>query len=114
MEPNTPQIIVQLLLALAYAIPTIFFIVISIYYLVKMGSQTDGILILVGNVIIFLSIIVGRVLFIQLAFYEKWQGEMYSYISGAVNILSFLGASAFAVGVFLLMKKVIKTNTLAK
>ncbi len=114
MEINTSQILIQLLLALAYAIPTIFFIVISIYYLLKMGSRTDGILILAGNIVILLSIILSRILFIQFAFYEKWQGEMYSYVSSAINVISFMGSLAFAIGVFLLMKKIIKTKTVAE
>ncbi|MHA7059766.1 hypothetical protein ACWGOQ_0021240 [Aquimarina sp. M1] len=111
MNSDFSQIIVQLLMGLAYAIPTLFFIVISIYYLIKMGTQTDGILILIGNSIIFISIVINQVIFIQLAFYEKWQGESYTYLSSAINILSFFGSLAFAIGVLLLMKKVIKTKS---
>ncbi|SEM23546.1 hypothetical protein SAMN04487910_4506 [Aquimarina amphilecti] len=112
MEADITQIIIQLLMGLAYAIPTLFFIVISIYYLLKMGSQIDGILILIGNVIIFLCIVIGRILFIQFAFYQQWEGNMYSYITTAISIVSVIGSILFAIGIFLLMKKVIKTKSL--
>ncbi|AXT55839.1 hypothetical protein J8L88_20630 [Aquimarina sp. MMG015] len=112
MEADITQIIIQLFIGLAYAIPTLFFIIISIYYLLKMGSQIDGILILAGNVIIFLCIVIGRILFIQFAFYQKWEGTIYSYITTAISIVSVIGSILFAVGVFLLMKKVIKAKSL--
>ncbi|WP_299189481.1 hypothetical protein [uncultured Aquimarina sp.] len=112
MDIDTPQIIIQLLMGLVYAIPTIFFIAISIYYLSKMKSQIEGILILIGNVIIFLCIIIGRILFIQFAFYQKWEGTIYSYITTAISIVSVVGSILFAVGIFLLMKKVIRTKSL--
>ncbi|MDH7444104.1 hypothetical protein [Aquimarina sp. 2201CG14-23] len=112
MESNISQVLIQLLTGLFYALPTIAFIVISIYYLLKTGTKTDGILILIGNIIIFLSIVLGRILFIQLAVYQKWEGETYSYLSTGISALSFIGSILFVVGTFLLIRKVIKTKSL--
>ncbi|AXT53635.1 hypothetical protein D1818_23445 [Aquimarina sp. BL5] len=112
MESDVAPVIIQLLTGLFYAIPTIIFIVISIYYLMKIGSKTDGVLILIGNIILFLSIVVNQILFIQLSVYQSWDGYYYSYISTALSILSFIGSILFVIGVFLLMKKVIKTKSL--
>lgn len=108
IDSNTTQVMIQLLMGLVYAIPSLLFIIISIYYLLKMGSQIDGTLILIGNVITFLCVIIGQIVFIQFAFYEKWQHTSYSYISTGISIFSFIGRVLFAVGVFLLIKKMIK------
>lgn len=112
MESDVAPVIIQLLTGLFYAIPTIIFIVISIYYLMKIGSKTEGVLILIGNIILFLSIVVNQILFIQLSVYQSWDSYYYSYISTALSILSFIGSILFVIGVFLLMKKVIKTKSL--
>ncbi|WP_299441041.1 hypothetical protein [uncultured Aquimarina sp.] len=113
MEANTPQILIQLLLGLVYSIPTIFFIIISIHYLLKMGSTTDGILILLGNSILLLSSILGKIAWIQLVFYQKWEGEIYSYVNIVLGTISFIGSVLFVIGVFLLVKKVLKTKSLS-
>ncbi|MGY3794283.1 hypothetical protein [uncultured Aquimarina sp.] len=108
IDSNTTQVMIQLLMGLVYAIPSLLFIIISIYYLLKMGSQIDGTLILIGNVIIFLSVIIGQIAFVQFAFYQKWEHTSYSYISTGISIFSFIGRVLFAVGIFLLIKKMIK------
>ncbi|WP_298547983.1 hypothetical protein [uncultured Aquimarina sp.] len=113
METDISQVLIQSLTGLFYVLPTIVFIIISGYYLMKMGSKTDGILILIGNIIIFLSTVVGQILFIQLSFGQTWDVDAYSYISTALGILSFIGSILFVVGIFLLMKRVIKTKSLA-
>ncbi|WP_109300195.1 hypothetical protein [Aquimarina sp. AU474] len=104
------QIIIQLLMALLYAIPTLLFIIISAYYIMNKGAKTDGLLILIGNIIIILSTIIGKILFIQFVYYQKWESTMYSYIVTAVNIFSFIGAMLFVVGLFLLIRKVVKNK----
>ncbi|WP_299248544.1 hypothetical protein [uncultured Aquimarina sp.] len=113
METDISQVLIQSLTGLFYVLPTIVFIIISGYYLMKMGSKTDGILILIGNIIIFLSTVVGQILFIQLSISQTWDVGSYSYISTALGILSFIGSILFVVGIFLLMKRVIKTKSLA-
>ncbi|WP_299260680.1 hypothetical protein [uncultured Aquimarina sp.] len=111
METDISQVLVQSLTGLFYVLPTLVFIIISSYYLMKMGGKMDGILILVGNIIIFLSSIINQVLFIQLSVYQSWDGYYYSYISTALSILSFIGSILFVAGTFLLIRKVIKTKS---
>jgi len=111
MDSNTYQIFIQLLMGLLYAIPSLIFIGISIYYISKMGTLIDGILILIGNIIILLSIAIGKILWIQFVFFQTWQRDLYSYISTAISIFSVLGSILFAIGVFLLVKRVIRSKT---
>ncbi|MBW1297354.1 hypothetical protein [Aquimarina litoralis] len=110
MELGNSQVLIQAILGLLYAIPTLLFVIISIYYIRKTGPEIDATLILVGNVIIFLCIVVGKILWIQFVFYRKWPGEAYSYMTAAISVLSVLGSLFFAVGTFLLVKKVIKAK----
>jgi len=108
MESDVSQILIQLMTGLLYSIPTIIFIIISVYYLIKMGPKTDGIFILIGNIIILLSIIAHQVLFLNV---QNITTELFSWISAAINIFSFLGSTLFVIGIFLLIKRVIKTKS---
>ncbi|WP_299222324.1 hypothetical protein [uncultured Aquimarina sp.] len=108
---NGGMIIIQVLRLLFFCIPTLLFIGIAIYYLNKMKSKTEGILILIGNIIILLSIIVNTLLFVMFMD-ETWEHMTYSYILSGINILSFIGSMLFVAGTFLLIKRVIKTKSL--
>ncbi|KZS38601.1 hypothetical protein AWE51_13455 [Aquimarina aggregata] len=110
MNADTSQILIQALTGLFYAIPTLLFIGIGIHYLIKKGNTTDGIFIVIGNIIILLSIVIGKILFIQFVVYQKWDSTVYTYIISAINIVSFIGSILFVIGLFLLTKKVIKVN----
>ncbi len=108
MNTSTPQIIIQLLLGLFYAIPSIAFIIICLYYLKKAGSTTDGLLLLIGNSIIFITIILSQITMVLFVYYRKWEADIYSYITMGTGILSFIGSVLSILGLFLLVKRVIK------
>ncbi|GAA4277997.1 hypothetical protein [Aquimarina mytili] len=111
MDANTPSIIIQLLLGIVYALPTVAFIIISLYYLKKAGSTIDGVLILIGNIIIFTTIILNQASMVLFVYYRKWSADVYSYITMGTGILSFIGSILFIVGLSLLVKRVVKNYT---
>ncbi|MCK8520785.1 hypothetical protein M0D21_04375 [Aquimarina sp. D1M17] len=107
---DTSQIIIQLLMGLVFAIPTLFFIGIGLFYISKVGTKTDGLLFLIGNIVILLSIIINKILFVQFIVYQNMEATTYSYVLYATNILSFIGSILFAIGLYLLVKKAVKLN----
>ncbi len=110
MDVNMPSIIVQLLLGIVYALPTMACIIISLYYLKKAGSTIDGVLILIGNSILCTTIILSQVFMVLFVHYRKWSTDIYSYITMGTGVLSFIGSILFVVGLSLLVKRVIKIS----
>ena len=108
MQSEFYQIITQLAVFLLNTIPIIAFIIMSIYYITKTGSNTEGYLILVGNIIIFLSSLASTIAVLQITVFRKWEMSSYSAISIGMQAFSFIGQILFAIGVFLLFRKVIK------
>ena len=108
MQSELYQIITQLAMSLLYTTPVIAFIIISIYYMAKNGANTEGYLILVGNIIIFLSSLASTIALLQINVYQKWGISTYSTISIGIQAFSFIGKILFVIGVFLLFRKVIK------
>jgi len=110
---NMGMIIMQILRILFFSIPTLLFIGMAIYYLNKMKSNTEGMLILIGNILILLSSIANTLLF-SLYMDEASKFITYSLIVSGINILAFIGSALFVIGVFILIKKMIKTKSLTK
>lgn len=111
MDADISQIIIQLLMGFLYGLPTLAFIIICLYYLKKVGSVIDGILLLIGNSIIFITIILGQIAMIYFVHYRTWEANTYTYITIGNNVLSFIGSILCVVGLFLLVKRVIKNST---
>ncbi len=107
---DSSQIIIQLLIALLYAIPTVLLILIILYYIIKKGAKIDGILMLIGNIIVLIATIISKILFIQLVHYQKWEATSYSYMIAVINIISFIGSLAFVIGLLLLIRKIVKNK----
>ncbi|MDY8138881.1 hypothetical protein [Aquimarina sp. 2201CG5-10] len=110
MDSNIAEILMRILTSLFYIVPTLFFIGIAIYYLMKVGSKTEGMLMLIGNILILLVSISFNFMFLYI---ESWGIQMYSIINTIVNGIGFIGSTLFAIGVFMIVRKVIRNNSVA-
>ena len=110
MQSDIYQVIVQSAMSLLYTLPVLAFIILAIYYISKVGSTTDGYLILIGNIIIFIASLITALSFLQITIFRNWEIKTYTTITAAMQVLSFIGKILFVIGVFLLLKKVIKNK----
>ena len=94
----------QLLSSLLYVIPTLLVIGISSYYLMKVGPQTEGILILVSHIIFFVCVAVNNIVFSGLFSFDS---DNYQTVGLITSILSFIGSILLVIGLYLVMNKVI-------
>ncbi len=101
------EILLRVSGALFYILPIILFIILAIYYNSKIGSTKEGILILVGNILILIVAILHQFLYTLV---ESWGFELYAIINFGVNAISFIGSILFLIGLFLMMKKLIKAK----
>ncbi|MBQ4821756.1 hypothetical protein [Aquimarina sp. MMG016] len=108
MESSFTEILTRTLTALLYIIPTLFFIGIAIYYLMKVGSKIEGVLILIGNVIILLVSISFNFMYLYI---DSWGIQIYSIINMVVNGIGFIGSILFAIGFFMVVRKLIRSNS---
>ncbi len=104
-ESNFSEILLRITGALFYSVPILIFILIAIYYITKAGMKTEGILILIGNILILLVSISHHFLY---TFIESWGYELYSYISMGINAISFIGSILFIIGFLMIIQQNIK------
>ncbi|WP_103070517.1 hypothetical protein [Aquimarina sediminis] len=106
---NFTEILLRITGALFYILPIILFIILTIYYMSKVGSTKDAVLILIGNILILLVAIVHQFLYV---FIDSWGYETYAIINSGVNFVSFIGSILFLIGLAMTFQKIIKNKTL--
>lgn len=94
----------NLLSGLTFIIPELFILGAGIYYLTRKVT-IDGILIVLGSVIILLA---GTFNIVIMPYLMSQQGIGSSWIYSITGAISFIGAICFAVGLLLLIMRVTK------
>jgi len=98
------QLMVSTLSRLFMAIPQIVIVIAAFYYISKFKT-TDAILILVGSLLQIILTLTNIVIIpIFLNYSTSSLGAVFTVISG----LSFIGGLCFAIGLFMLIYKIIK------
>ncbi|WP_062059032.1 hypothetical protein [Aquimarina longa] len=98
-----------LLGTLFYILPILAFIVLSIYYINKVGNTKEGTFILVGNILILVVAIIHQFLF---RFIDNLGVDIYTFINLICNLVAFIGSILFVIGFFMIIKKNIKNDTI--
>ncbi len=99
---NLPELLSRIVGIISYVLPIFLFIVLSIYYISKAGLKTEGLFILIGNILIFIVAITHQFLYIYI---DSWGFRLYTIINIGVNAISFIGSLLFLIGFFLLIKR---------
>ncbi|WP_103864859.1 hypothetical protein [Aquimarina sp. I32.4] len=107
IDTDFSEILLRITGIIFYIIPIIVFIILAIYYISKVGSTKEGILILIGNILLFIVAIIHQFLFMLV---DSWGFNLYSIINSGVNFIAFIGSILFIIGFYLLIKKAIKGN----
>lgn len=107
IESNFSEILLRITGAFFYIVPTIFFIILAIYYTSKVGSTKEGTLILIGNILILIVTILHQFMYL---FIGQWGIDLYSIISIGVNAISFIGFMLFLIGFYIMIQKIIKSK----
>ena len=96
--------IIQFIISLFYAIPTLLILIFSIYYCNKKGWVREGILLVTGSALALLS-----TLLIQLSiFILHYYVESFNIIMYFLNGLSFVGFILIALGILGLVQRILK------
>ncbi|EZH74003.1 hypothetical protein ATO12_14085 [Aquimarina atlantica] len=104
---NVSEIILRVTGALFYILPILVFIILTIYYMSKKGTTKEGILILIGNILILIVAILHQFLYM---FIDSWGFDIYSIINTGVNTISFIGSILFLIGFYIMIQKIIKNK----
>lgn len=104
---NLSEIILRITGALFYILPILVFIILSIYYISKKGSTKEGILVLIGNILILIVAILHQFLYM---FIDSWGFDLYAIINAGVNAISFIGSILFIIGFYMMIQKIIKNK----
>ncbi|PKV50518.1 hypothetical protein ATE84_2576 [Aquimarina sp. MAR_2010_214] len=107
MGLDITEIIKYLFQGVLTSIPQLVIVILCIYYLIKVGSKIDGVLLTIGSIISILcniSNVVGAV-YISTLGVDSY--VIYLYI---IQGFSILGSILFAIGFFILIRKIIKNK----
>ncbi|TSE10862.1 MULTISPECIES: hypothetical protein [Aquimarina] len=107
IESNFSEILLRFTGAIFYIFPIILFIILAIYYNSKVGSTKEGVLILVGNILILIVAILHQFLY---TFVDLWGFDIYAIINAGVNGISFIGSILFLIGLYMMIQKLIKAK----
>ncbi len=105
MEPSIKEILLHIFLGFLTSPAQLIILLICIYYLIKSKGTTDSILLLVGSSITLLDYI-----FIQVGvlYAKNWGSDSYITYSLIVQSISKVGSLLFAIGLFNIVRKVLK------
>ncbi len=108
MEPSITEIFYYVFLGLLTSPAQLIIILICLYYLIKSKATADSVLLMIGSFIILLSTILTQV---GVLYAKTWGSNSYLSYSFVIQGISIVGSLLFAVGLFLLIRKVIKFKT---
>lgn len=109
MELDILEIIKYIFLGLLTSIPQIIIVVLCIYYLYKVGTKTEGILLTTGSTI---SLLCGVASVVGASYFSGFGVDSYLTFTYIVQGFSFIGSILFVIGFFLLIRKTIKNKSL--
>ncbi len=105
MEPSITKILSFILLGILTSMGQVLILGICLYYIYKIGSKKDSILVLLGSMIWLLCSISTLV---ATLYVRVWGTETYQLVTYAIQGFSFFGSLLFVIGFFLLIRRVVK------
>ena len=96
--------IIQFIISLFYAIPTLLILIFAIYYCNKKGWIKEGILLVTGSALALLSTILIQLSIFMLHYYV----ESFNVVMYLLNGFHFIGFILIAFGVLGLIQRVLK------
>ncbi|WP_109852355.1 hypothetical protein [Aquimarina sp. AU58] len=105
MELSITEIIKYIFLGIITSIPQLVITILCIYYIIKVGSKTEGILLTTGSII---SLLCGISNTVGTTYISTLGTDTYLTYIYVIQGFSFLGSILFVIGFFLLIKKTIK------
>ncbi len=102
MEPSLTEVIYTIFLGLLTSMGQVFILAICLYYLYKIGSKADSILLLLGSIIWLLCSIFTLV---GISYANVWGSEKYLTFTYILQGFSFVGSLLFVIGFFLLIRR---------
>ncbi|EZH74004.1 hypothetical protein ATO12_14090 [Aquimarina atlantica] len=105
MELSITEILKYFFLGIITSIPQLVIAILCIYYIIKVGSKTDGILLTTGSII---SLLCGISNTVGTTYISTLGADTYLTYIYVIQGFSFLGSILFVIGFFLLIKKTIK------
>ncbi|WP_152538590.1 hypothetical protein [Aquimarina macrocephali] len=104
---NLSEIIHRFIGGLFYMLPILVFIILTIYYMSKKGATKEGVLILIGNILILIVAILHQFIY---KFVDSWGFDIYLIINSGINTISFIGSILFIIGFYMMIQKIIKNK----
>lgn len=104
MEPSLAEIIYYIFLGLLTSMGQVFIFVICLYYIFKIGTKADSILLLLGSII---WVLCGVSALIGTLYAKVWGSELYLTFTYILQGFSFVGSLLFVIGFFLLIRRVL-------
>ncbi len=105
MEQNIIEVIKHIFLGIITSIPQLVITILCIYYIIKVGLKTEGVLVTTGSII---SLLCGISNIVGATYISTLGADTYVTFIYFVQGFSFLGSVLFVIGFFLLIKKTIK------
>ncbi len=105
MEPSITEIIYYVFLGLLTSIGQVFLVILCLYYLYKIGTKADSVLLIVGSLISLLCAISNPV---GALYAKSWGADSYLSFTYIIQGFSALASLLFVIGFFLLIRRVIK------
>ncbi|WP_035095769.1 hypothetical protein [Aquimarina megaterium] len=104
---NVSEIIHRIIGGLFYILPILLFIILTIYYISKKGTTKEGVLILIGNILILVVAVLHQFIY---RFVDSWGFDAYLIINSGINTISFIGSILFIIGFYIMIQKIIKNK----
>ena len=112
MEPDYTRILYAILIGVITSFFSIFTIIICIYYTVKVGWKTEGVLLITGSSISILCAIATQ---IGVLYSSTWSADGYLQFTYSIQGISFVGSLLFTIGFLQLILKIIRyTSQISK
>lgn len=111
MGQDITEIIKHIFLGILTSIPQLVIVILCIYYIVKIGSKTEAILLTTGSMI---SLLCGVSNVVGATYISTLGVDSYVIFIYIIQGFSFFGSILFVIGFFLLIKKTIKNKVLTQ
>lgn len=105
MEQGITEIIKHIFLGIITSIPQLVIAILCVYYIIKVGLKTEGVLLTTGSII---SLLCGISNIVGATYISTLGVDSYVTFIYFIQGFSFLGSVLFVIGFFLLIKKTIK------
>ncbi|WP_024771167.1 hypothetical protein [Aquimarina macrocephali] len=110
MGQDITEIIKHIFLGILTSIPQLVIVILCIYYITKIGSKTEAILLTTGSII---SLLCGISNVVGATYISTLGVDSYVIFIYIIQGFSFLGSILFVIGFFILIRKIIKSKVFA-